>query len=100
MPFQLNWTAEGRANYDALRAAAHAKGVFKQVVKAINLLMNDPKHPGLNSHEYDSIENPIDKTLKVWESYVQNKTPGAYRLFWSYGPARGQITIIAITPHP
>jgi len=37
---------------------------------------------------------------KVFEAYVQNKTPGAYRLFWCYGPDKGQITLIAITPHP
>jgi hypothetical protein len=36
----------------------------------------------------------------VFESYVQNRTPGAYRVFWCYGPEQGQITIVAITPHP
>ena len=27
-------------------------------------------------------------------------TPGACRTFWCYGPAKREITIIAITPHP
>lgn len=37
---------------------------------------------------------------KVPEASIQNKTPGAYRLFWCYGPDRDRITIIAITTHP
>lgn len=31
---------------------------------------------------------------------AQNKTPGADRIFWCYGPEKGEMTIIAITPHP
>ena len=31
---------------------------------------------------------------------VQNRTPGALRIFWCYGPKQGEITIFAITPHP
>jgi hypothetical protein len=38
----------------------------------------------------------------VFEAYAQNRTPGAYRIFWCYGPDKdkGDITITAITPHP
>jgi hypothetical protein len=36
----------------------------------------------------------------VLESYLQNRTPGAYRVIWCYGPQQVQITIVAITPHP
>jgi hypothetical protein len=46
------------------------------------------------------MENPYDKSQKVFEAYAQHKTPGAFRVFWCYGPAQGQITILAITPHP
>jgi len=41
--------------------------------------------------------------VKVWDSYVENKTPGAWRIFWHYGPDEADqkvITILAITPHP
>ena len=68
--------------------------------KAIRLLVNDPRHPGLATHEYLSLENPFDSSQKVFEAYAQSKTPGAYRVFWCYGPGKGQITIIAITRHP
>ncbi len=37
---------------------------------------------------------------KVFESYAEQDTPAAYRIFWRYGPDKGQITILAITRHP
>ena len=40
------------------------------------------------------------KGEKVFEAYAEQLTPAAYRVFWYYGPAAKQITIIAITPHP
>jgi hypothetical protein len=80
--------------------APEAEGLFKQVHKTIEFLRSIPKHPGLRTHEYDSIPNPYDTKQKVCEAYTQNKTPGAYRVFWCYGPAKKDITIIAITPHP
>jgi hypothetical protein len=116
MSFQLKWTEEAAEQYDKIRSAANdAKskagktkktkssrqaGLLKQVAKTIQHLRDNPKHPGLEAHEYSDLENPYDKKQKVWEAYVQNKTPGAYRVFWCYGPRRGWITIISITPHP
>jgi len=116
MSFNPRWTKEASEKYGALRDAAvvamkkrktekkskssKAEGLFKQVEKCVRLLIENPKHPGLHTHEYDSIENPFDPKAKVFEAYVQNRTPGAYRLFWCYGPEKGEITIIAITPHP
>jgi len=114
--FKAVWTPEAAQNFRELQDAALAakanrqtkkqtksskqEGLFKQVHKAIKKLMQNPLHPGLNTHEYDSIPNPYDRNQKVFEAYAQNKTPGAYRIFWCYGPARQQITILAITPHP
>jgi hypothetical protein len=76
------------------------EGLFKQIEKTIKYLRSNPRHPGLNTHPYDSITNPYDKNAKVFEAYAQNNTPGAYRVFWCYGPAKNELTIIAITPHP
>lgn len=56
------------------------------------------RHPSLNTHEYDGMKGP--KSEKVFESYVQNRTPEAYRIFWHYGPGKRQITILNVTPHP
>jgi hypothetical protein len=44
--------------------------------------------------------HPYDPQQKVLEAFVQQQTPGAYRVFWCYGPEKRQITLIAITPHP
>jgi hypothetical protein len=114
--FKLNWTAEAEAAFNMLKAKAEAaftsrqkknkgkasqdEGLFKQVHKAIILLRQSPKHPGLRTHECDSIANPYNPKKKVLEAYAQNKTPGAYRVFWCYGKNKDEITIIAITPHP
>jgi hypothetical protein len=103
--FTLVWTAEAKAAYDELKAQAKAKsakgeGLFKQVHKTVTLLASNPKHPGLQTHEYRSLPHPYDPREKVFEAYVQNQTPGAYRVFWCYGPGKRQITLIAITSHP
>ena len=76
------------------------EGLFKQVAKAVSQLAENPRHGSLNTHEYDSLEHPFDPQAKVFEAYAQNNTPGAYRIFWCYGPQKGEMTIIAITPHP
>ena len=89
-----------KAKTKAKAKASRQEGLFKQVVKCIELLQENPRHPGLNTHEYQSIENPYDPDSKAFEAYVQNRTPGAYRVFWCYGPRKGEITVIAITPHP
>ncbi len=114
--FKIVWTQEATHNFRALEQAAlkaranrlarkHSKsskqeGLFKQVYEALRKLEQNPRHPGLNTHEYAGIPNPYDKNQKVFEAYAQNTTPGAYRIFWCYGPAQQQITILAITPHP
>ena len=116
MPFTLVWLEESAGTFHELQEAAlkslenrqkskkakasKQEGLFKQVVKCVELLQANPRHPGLKTHEYHSIENPYDPDTKVFEAYVQNRTPGAYRIFWCYGQNKGEITIIAITPHP
>ena len=90
---------ENRKRNQKLKASP-VEGLFKQVHKCIQLLKDNPRHPGLKTHEYDSFVHPYDVTQKVFEAYVQNNTPGAYRVFWCYGPLKKEITIIAITPHP
>ncbi len=116
MSFSPIWTEEAEAKYSELREAAaasllarqknkkqkaaKAEGLFKQVHDCIQKLLNNPRHPGLKTHKYDSLEHPYDSISPVFEAYAQNRTPGAYRVFWCYGPKKGEITLIAITPHP
>jgi hypothetical protein len=72
--------------------------LFKRLVKTLSLLENNPKHPGLKSHEIKLLTKRYG--VKVWQSYLENNTPSAGRLFWIYGPGKNEITIIGIEPHP
>ncbi|MDQ3259250.1 MAG: hypothetical protein M3Q00_00455 [Pseudomonadota bacterium] len=115
MSFTLVWLEESAGTFHELQMtalkslknrqtskkakASKQEGLFKQVLKCIEWLQANPRYPGLKTHKYDSIDNPYDPDAKVFEAYVQNRAPGAYRVFWCYGPRKGEITIIAITPH-
>ena len=74
------------------------KKVAKAVVKALGYMRENIRHPSLHTHKYDNYVGPNGE--EVFESYAQNKTPGAYRIFWYYGPEKRMITVIAIEPHP
>lgn len=86
------------AKVDSGTASKTEVTLYKKIGKALVLLANDPRYPGLNSHEISSLTARYGQ--KVWESYLENKTPAAGRIFWTYGPGQGDITIVAIEPHP
>jgi hypothetical protein len=100
MNAELLFTEQGRADLKVLEGEKSKAAVLKQVRKALGYLQINPRHPSLNTHEFSSLENPFNPKEKVFEAYAQNNTPGAYRIFWCYGPDKNQITVIAITPHP
>jgi hypothetical protein len=96
--FQLDLTDQAVSDLKGLeRNPANAKRL-KSVQKALGYLQTNPRHPGLKTHKYQSISGPSGED--VFEAYAENKTPGAYRIFWFYGPRKEVITVIAITPHP
>lgn len=106
MNFELLYQPTAQKTLEDLREKAKQSapgsrqfGLYKQIHKTLQLLQANPKHPSLQTHEF-SMENPFNPKEKVFEAYAQNNTPGAYRVFWCYGPEKRQITIIAITPHP
>jgi hypothetical protein len=61
-------------------------------------LSANPRHPGLKTHEIDDLSRKCG--IKVWQSYLENRTSGAQRMFWAYGPGKQQITILAVERHP
>lgn len=71
---------------------------FRKVIKTLRLLAEAPKYPGLNSHKREAEKGPQGED--IWESYVENNRPSAWRVFWFYGPDANTITVIAIIPHP
>jgi hypothetical protein len=105
MQRKIEFTPTADGQYRALEESRSNAAVFEQVRKALGYLEIDPHHRSLNTHEFTSLSSAIGE--KVFEAYAQNNTPGAYRIFWRYGPdeIKGKkrvpvITIIAITPHP
>ena len=72
--------------------------LYKKLGKALRLLSNNPRHPGLCTHDISALSNRIG--VRVWESYLENNTPSAGRIFWAYGPGTGDITILGLEPHP
>ena len=102
MQRELIFTDEADEQLLALETNQAKIGLLKQVRKTLGLLETNIKHPSLKTHEYSSLAGE-----RIWEAYAQNKTLGAYRVFFHYGPDAGEgkkrvpvLTIVAITPHP
>ena len=98
MPFALRFTMEGKDDFDQLKSNTALAKRFKAVSAALGKLQINPRHPSLKTHTYLTMKGPHG--ADAFEAYAENNTPGAYRIFWSYGPGKDGITIIAITPHP
>ncbi len=105
MERKIKFTPTADAQLTALENSPSSAPLLAQVRKALAYLEIDPSHPSLHTHEFTSLSGVNGE--KVFEAYAQNNTPGAYRIFWHYGPDEIQgkkrvpvITIIAITRHP
>ena len=100
MPFRLIFQPEAERQLQDLELDKDKRDLskLKKVRKCLAYLEADPRHPGLETHEYVSLRGVHGE--KVWEAYVENKTPSAWRIFWHYGPDQGMIAVVAITPHP
>lgn len=72
--------------------------LHKKMGNALFHLQQNPRHPGLETHEITSLSRRYG--IKVWQSYIENQTPAAGRIYWCCGPNRGEITIIGLEPHP
>lgn len=85
-------------NLKVLKEDKSKARILKDVVKTLEIMEKNLRHPSLNTHEYKGIKGPQGE--KIFEAYAQNNTPGAYREFWYYGPGQNTITVVAIIPHP
>ena len=91
--------------WDSLYAKSNAGTLSKSEAelhkkwrKALKFLSQNPRHRGLASHEIDSLSRRYGE--KVWQSYLENKTPATGRMFWVYGPGKGEITVIGFGTTP
>jgi len=90
--FRLTFTDEAARILKALARRKDPK--LKKVRKTLGLMETDLRHPALHTHEFTSLSGPNGE--KVFESCVENRTPGAWRVFWFYGPERGVIRVLNI----
>lgn len=96
--FKINFTNEAEKEFLKLKGHKSKHAQYKAVGKALAFMEVNLRHPSLKTHKFDGIVSPFEGD--VFESYAQNNTPGAYRIFWCYGPDKEHITIPAIVPHP
>lgn len=71
---------------------------FKKLVKALGCLSANPRHNSLASHEISDLGRKHG--IKIFQSHLEHNTPGAGLIFWACGPGKGDITIVAVEPHP
>ena len=98
--FAVVFAQRAQKELERLERSPQQGSLVKQLKKTLGFLQTNPRHPSLQTHVFHSLEHPYYPKEKVFEAYVQQHTPAAYRLFWCYGPKKSQITILAITPHP
>ena len=96
-PFTLVFTDEADSVLRDLRQPA-LRAKLKKTQKGLRLLRDiGPRHPGLHSHRYESMTGPNGE--EVWESYLENQTPSAWRVFWIYSEP-DTLIILTLGPHP
>ena len=102
--YKLRFSASAKTTLRSLESGGpNEQAKLKKIRRALALLEQNPRYPGLNSHQYESF--PVGKDVKVWDSYVENHTPSAWRIFWRYGPDEDEVplpivTVLAMGPHP
>ncbi|WP_328632253.1 hypothetical protein [Streptomyces sp. NBC_00356] len=104
--FTLRFSDDAEATLDRLKGGGKAEQAkLKKVLRTLGRLQMDPRYPGLRSHQYENFPDLPDQ--KVWDSYVENQTPAAWRVYWMYGPNEKDeqgneiavITVLVIGPH-
>ena len=99
MVFELGYSPEVDELITTLETSDPAK--YKKVVRALKRLEQDPHDPALNSSKYQSLKGKGPGGTDIWESYVEQGTPGAWRVFWYFSKKeRGLIGVIHLGPHP
>jgi hypothetical protein len=97
MTFRLHFLPDAENQLRALKHIRALEKRYKAVIKALLYLQQNPRHPGLNIHHFESMSGPNGE--KIWEAYAENNTPGAYRIFFFYGHEKRMISIISIISH-
>lgn len=95
--FKLVFTERANEQYFDIIDNPAKEGLAKQVDKALEFLKINPRHPSLHTHKNQELSSLHKRP--VFQAYVQNYTPGAYRIFFIYS-RKDEITITSIEAHP
>ena len=87
-----------KSKHDAGTATKEENKLDNLIGKAMKHISLNPRHPELQTHEIKPLSGRYG--MRVWQSYLENNVPKAGRIYWVYGPAQGDITIIGLEPHP
>lgn len=96
MMFELVFSEKAASIFLDLRKSKSKQNQYKAVGKVLGFMKLNLRHPSLNTHKFIGLTCEFGD---VFETYAQNHTPGAYRIFWSYGPGKNQIYILNIAKH-
>lgn len=82
------------------RLASSDRARWRKINKALKLLAADPKHPSLAVHKYDDYAGAGPSGEDIWIAYIENHTPGAWRLLFYYDrKVRGRIIVTRFEAH-
>lgn len=98
MTFDLYFSDTAKGQLKNLKRDNGLVKRYNAVTGALKKLQQNPRYPSLQTHEFNSLSGPDRE--KIFEAYAEQNTPAAYRIFFCYGPGKGAITILSITPHP
>jgi hypothetical protein len=92
------WTSPHVAKWLRLaQDAPYLREKFKKAKRAIRVMREaGPTHSSFCTHKMDYLRGPGGAA--IWNSYVENKTPQAWRMYWMRCDD-GSIQIISIGPH-
>jgi hypothetical protein len=96
--FRLKLSPRAEEQRDWLKATNERR--YKKVIKALRLLRGNPRHPSLNAQKYQELKGKAPDGGDMFEAYVENQTPSAWRIFFFYDSRDpGLIYVTSIEPH-
>ena len=97
MTFKIKFSDKADKQLKFLKENPGMMKQYKAAQAAFKKLQQNPRHPGLQTHEFYSLKGPNHE--KVFEAYAEQNTPAAFRIFFCYGPERKMIFIVSIERH-
>lgn len=96
-PKRVTLAPEVNTWFQCAKETPWLKDRFKKAVKSIKLMREvGPGHRSFQSHKMENLPGPDGR--EIWNSYVENAAPNAWRMYWIRDDDEG-IYIISIGPH-